>query len=160
MLLARETERYVAPEMTGAEDLYQYGSFESAPEYGTVWYPRDVPADWQPYRYGHWDNVRPWGQTWVDDRPWGFAPFHYGRWAYIGNRWGWVPGQYTPHPVYAPALVAFVGGGGFNVSISVGGHGGFGRGGDRSAGCRWRRAKAIARPIAPARPISRTSTRR
>ena len=40
----RETERYVAPEMTGAEDLYQYGSFESAPEYGTVWYPRDVPA--------------------------------------------------------------------------------------------------------------------
>lgn len=117
----RDTERYVAPEMTGAEDLYEYGSFESAPEYGTVWYPRDVPVDWQPYRYGHWVNVRPWGQTWVDDRPWGFAPFHYGRWAFIGHRWGWVPGQYTPHPVYAPALVAFVGGGGLNVSISIGG---------------------------------------
>jgi hypothetical protein len=125
----RESERYVAPEMTGAEDLYQYGSFESAPDYGTVWYPRDVPAGWQPYRYGHWEYVRPWGQTWVDDRPWGFAPFHYGRWAFIGNRWGWVPGQYTPHPVYAPALVAFVGGGGLNVSVSIGGGGGFGRGG-------------------------------
>jgi len=113
----RETERYVAPEMTGAEDLYQYGAFETAPEYGTVWYPRDVPVDWQPYRYGHWVNVRPWGQTWVDDRPWGFAPFHYGRWAFIGHRWGWVPGQYTPHPVYAPALVAFVGGGGLRHSL-------------------------------------------
>jgi hypothetical protein len=124
----RETERYVAPEMTGAEDLYEYGSFETAPEYGTVWYPRDVPADWQPYRFGHWEYVQPWGQTWIDDRPWGFAPFHYGRWAYIGNRWGWVPGQYTPHPVYAPALVAFVGGGGLNVSISIGGGGGFGGG--------------------------------
>ncbi len=115
------TERYVAPEMTGAEDLYQYGAFESAPEYGTVWYPREVPVDWQPYRYGHWEHVAPWGQTWVDDQPWGFAPFHYGRWAHIGARWGWVPGVYAPHPVYAPALVAFVGGGGFSASISFGG---------------------------------------
>ena len=81
-----------------------------------------MPADWQPYRYGHWEHVAPWGQTWVDDQPWGFAPFHYGRWAHIGNRWGWVPGQYAPHPVYAPALVAFVGGGGFSASISF--HGG------------------------------------
>jgi len=125
-----ETERYVAPEMTGAEDLYQYGAFETAPDYGAVWYPRDVPADWQPYRFGHWEYVAPWGQTWIDDRPWGFAPFHYGRWAHIGSRWGWVPGQYVRHPVYAPALVAFVGGGGFSATISIGGGGGgFGRGG-------------------------------
>jgi hypothetical protein len=115
------SEHYVAAEMTGSEDLYQYGAFESAPQYGTVWYPREVPTDWQPYRYGHWEHVAPWGQTWVDDQPWGFAPFHYGRWAHIGNRWGWVPGQYAPHPVYAPALVAFVGGGGFSASISFGG---------------------------------------
>ena len=121
---ARETERYVAPEMTGAEDLYDYGSFETAADYGTVWYPRDVPVDWQPYRYGHWEYVAPWGQTWIDDRPWGFAPFHYGRWAHIGNRWGWCPGQYVRHPVYAPALVAFVGGGGFSAAISFGGRGG------------------------------------
>jgi Family of unknown function (DUF6600) len=118
------TDRYVSAEMTGAEDLYQYGAFESAPDYGTVWYPRDVPSDWQPYRYGHWEYVAPWGQTWIDDRPWGFAPFHYGRWAYIGSRWGWVPGQYERRPVYAPALVAFVGGGGFSASISIGGGGG------------------------------------
>jgi hypothetical protein len=120
------TDRFVSAEMTGAEDLYQYGAFESAPDYGTVWYPRDVPADWQPYRYGHWEYVAPWGQTWIDDRPWGFAPFHYGRWAYIGSRWGWVPGQYERRPVYAPALVAFVGGGGFSATISVGGGGAIG----------------------------------
>ena len=121
--VATTTERYVSAEMTGAEDLYQYGAFESAPDYGTVWYPRDVPADWQPYHYGHWEYVAPWGQTWIDDRPWGFAPFHYGRWAHIGNRWGWCPGEYVRRPVYAPALVAFIGGGGFSASISFGGGG-------------------------------------
>ena len=116
-----EADRYVAPDMTGSEDLYQYGSFDKSPEYGAVWYPRTVPANWQPYRYGHWQYVRPWGQTWIDDQPWGFAPFHYGRWAFVGNRWGWVPGAYQRRPVYAPALVAFVGGGGFSATISFGG---------------------------------------
>jgi hypothetical protein len=123
-----EAERYVPPEMTGAEDLYDYGAFERAPDYGAVWYPRSVPVNWQPYRYGHWQYVRPWGQTWIDDQPWGFAPFHYGRWAYIGHRWGWVPGPYQRRPVYAPALVAFVGGGGIGASISIGIGGGGGIG--------------------------------
>src|SRR5262249_60331348 len=44
----------------------------------------------------------------VDEEPWGFAPFHYGRWARVDGRWGWVPGDFAPEPVYAPALVAFV----------------------------------------------------
>ena len=116
-----EQDRYIPPEMTGGEDLYQYGAFQTVPDYGTVWYPNDVPVDWQPYRYGHWEVVAPWGRTWIDDSPWGFAPFHYGRWAFIGNRWGWCPGEYVRHPVYAPALVSFVGGAGFGVSIGFGG---------------------------------------
>jgi len=116
-----EEQRYISPEMTGGEDLYRYGSFQTVAEYGTVWYPTEVAPDWQPYRYGHWEIVAPWGRTWIDDSPWGFAPFHYGRWAFIGNRWGWVPGEYVAHPVYAPALVSFVGGGGFGVSIGFGG---------------------------------------
>jgi len=49
--------------------------------------------------------------TWVDDAPWGFAPFHYGRWAFVTGRWVWVPGTMVARPVYAPALVVFVGGG-------------------------------------------------
>src|SRR5208282_4922598 len=38
--------------------------------------------------------------------------FHYGRWAFVAGRWGWVPGPREVRPVYAPALVVFVGGGG------------------------------------------------
>ncbi len=106
-------------EFTGAADLEGQGDWSSDPQYGQVWYPR-VGADWAPYRYGRWSYVEPWGWTWIDDQPWGFAPFHYGRWAQVGGRWGWVPGQREAEPVYAPALVAFVGGGGWGASIGVG----------------------------------------
>ncbi len=112
---------YVSENVVGYEDLDEYGTWETAPQYGHVWYPTAVAADWAPYRAGHWIWVDPWGWTWVDDAPWGFAPFHYGRWAYVGTRWGWVPGPVEVAPVYAPALVAFVGGGGFGVNVSVGG---------------------------------------
>ena len=117
------SRRYVAPEVVGYEDLDQYGDWQNTSDYGEVWYPTHVATGWAPYRDGHWAWIDPWGWTWVDDEPWGYAPFHYGRWAYVGNRWGWVPGQRTIRPVYAPALVAFVGGSDFSVSVSVGGGG-------------------------------------
>jgi FecR protein len=101
--------KYVSPEMTGAEDLDRNGRWEQHPEYGAVWVPYAVRVDWAPYRYGRWTWVRAWGWTWVDDTPWGFAPFHYGRWAHWGGRWCWAPGAYAVRPVYAPALVAWVG---------------------------------------------------
>src|SRR5256885_3839541 len=44
-------------------------------------------------------------RSWVDDAPWGFAPFHYGRWTIVGGSWGWVPGPIRVRPWYAPALV-------------------------------------------------------
>ena len=117
-----ESANYVSPEMTGYEDLDDYGRWQYVGGYGTVWYPAGVASDWAPYRDGHWAYISPWGWTWVDDEPWGFAPFHYGRWAYAGNRWCWVPGPVVVRPVYAPALVAFVGG----VGISIGGGPGVG----------------------------------
>jgi hypothetical protein len=112
--------RYVSPDLIGYSDLDQYGTWRSVANYGSVWVPTNVPADWAPYRYGHWTWVDPWGWTWVDDAPWGFAPFHYGRWAYADNRWCWVPGPRNASPVYAPALVAFVGGDNFRLSVSSG----------------------------------------
>ncbi len=115
----RLAQRHVSPEMTGAYDLDHHGAWDTHPQYGAVWYPRDVAADWAPYRYGRWSYVNPWGWTWVDDAPWGFAPFHYGRWVNWRGRWVWTPGGYTARPVYAPALVAWFGGA--NVSVSVGG---------------------------------------
>jgi len=111
---------YVSSDMTGYEDLDDYGRWRSDPQYGNVWQPSGVPGDWAPYRYGHWAYVSPWGWTWVEDEPWGFAPFHYGRWAFVESSWCWVPGPVAIAPVYAPALVAFVGGAGFSVGIGVG----------------------------------------
>jgi hypothetical protein len=108
--------QYVSPYMTGYEDLDAYGEWVPDVTYGTVWYPRVVPVGWAPYRYGQWRWVRPWGWTWVDNAPWGYAPFHYGRWVTTGGRWCWVPGGFVRRPVWAPALVGFVG---TNVSVSV-----------------------------------------
>ena len=102
--------QYLSAGVTGYEDLNSYGSWSNDSEYGNVWTPRSVPSGWQPYRTGHWSYVRPWGWTWVDDQPWGYAPYHYGRWANRNNRWVWVPPQREAPPVYAPALVAFIGG--------------------------------------------------
>lgn len=116
-----QTRRYVSDDVVGYQDLDQYGTWQSSPDYGAVWYPSQVPAGWAPYRDGHWAYIAPWGWTWVDDSPWGFAPYHYGRWAYVRGAWGWIPGPRVVRPVYAPALVAFVGGGGWNVSIGIGG---------------------------------------
>ena len=104
-----EIERYVSAEMTGAEDLDAHGRWRVEPRVGAVWYPNAVDAEWAPYRAGRWSWVAPWGWTWVDQAPWGFAPFHYGRWLFLGGRWGWVPGSFVARPVYAPALVAFYG---------------------------------------------------
>jgi hypothetical protein len=102
--------QYIPAGVTGYEDLNGYGSWVNDGSYGMVWVPRAVPAGWAPYRTGHWAYQQPWGWTWIDEQPWGFAPYHYGRWANSNNRWMWVPPQREARPVYAPALVAFVGG--------------------------------------------------
>ncbi len=116
-----DSARYVSRDMIGYQDLDQYGHWQDVPEYGHVWIPNGTPEGWAPYHNGHWISVQPWGWTWVEDEPWGFAPFHYGRWTVIGGGWCWVPGPVAVAPVYAPALVAFVGGRGFGVSLEMGG---------------------------------------
>jgi len=115
---ASQSARYVSRDTDGYYDLDEYGDWHTDPDYGAVWVPRGVEAGWAPYHTGHWVFVAPWGWTWVDAEPWGFAPFHYGRWAFVGGYWGWVPGPVAVRAVYAPALVGFVGGGGFGVSVA------------------------------------------
>jgi len=128
--------RYVSTDAIGYEDLDENGGWRPTPEYGTVWFPHTTIVGWAPYHYGHWAYIAPWGYTWVDDAPWGFAPFHYGRWVTVGGVWGWVPCAPRPvavvgvayvRPVYAPALVAWVGGPHFAVGVGIGG-GGFAAG--------------------------------
>ncbi len=112
--------RYVSRDVDGYYDLDGNGDWQTDPDYGAVWVPSGVVAGWAPYRYGHWVWIGPWGWTWVGNEPWGFAPYHYGRWAYVrGGYWGWVPGPMVVRPVYAPALVGFVGGG-FGVGVGFG----------------------------------------
>ncbi|MFM0170479.1 DUF6600 domain-containing protein [Paraburkholderia sediminicola] len=119
--------RYVSRDIPGYQDLDANGTWQSTPQYGEVWVPRGTPAGWAPYHDGHWVWQAPWGWTWVDDAPWGFAPYHYGRWAQVDDTWAWVPGPVavSEPPVYAPALVAFVGGGGggvnWGVDLAIGG---------------------------------------
>src|SRR5882672_11445533 len=110
-----DSARYVSSDVVGYEDLDGQGAWDSTPDYGNVWFPRSVEPGWAPYHDGHWSYIEPWGYTWVDDQRWGFAPFHYGRWISVRGAWGWVPcpprafGAVYVRPVYAPALVAWVG---------------------------------------------------
>ena len=110
--------RYVSQDVIGYQDLDEYGSWRIDATYGNVWFPHRVTSGWAPYRDGHWAWVDPWGWTWIDDVPWGFAVTHYGRWNNFRGTWGWVPGPVRSRAYYAPALVVFVGGSNFRLSIS------------------------------------------
>jgi len=115
------SRRYLSPEVVGYQDLDDNGVWRYDPEYGEVWVPVAISVGWAPYHFGHWSWISPWGWTWVDDAPWGYTTSHYGRWVYTAHTWCWVPGPASIRPVYAPALVAFVGGPSFSVGIAVGG---------------------------------------
>jgi hypothetical protein len=115
--------RYVSRDTVGYSDLDDNGTWSQESNYGPVWYPNSVAVGWAPYSNGYWGYVGPWGWTWIGYEPWGFAPYHYGRWNYFGGRWGWCPGPIGYYPVYGPAFVGFLGGGfgfGFGVGVGVG----------------------------------------
>jgi hypothetical protein len=113
--------RYVSSGVYGVDDLDHFGDWRVVPTYGAVWVPSGVAVGWAPYSTGRWMYDPFYGWTWVDDLPWGWAPYHYGRWVNVSGFWGWAPGPILVRPYYAPALVAFYGGGGgFSFSASVG----------------------------------------
>jgi hypothetical protein len=103
--------RYVPRGTYGTEELDQHGSWRTVEQYGAVWVPAGVPAGWVPYSTGRWIWDPRFGWTWLDDAPWGWAPYHHGRWVFAGSYWAWAPGPIVVRPVYAPALVVFLGGG-------------------------------------------------
>ena len=87
----------------------------------------------------------------------GLAPFHYGRWAEIAGAWAWVPVEpgvvvdagYVP--VYAPALVSFIG---FGVGLGWGWGGwhGWGWWGGAGGWGGWRGPVGWV-PLAPGEPF-------
>ena len=70
---ARATSR---PYMTGYEDLDANGQWSYDPDYGEVWYPTPVVGrTGRPIATAAGPTCSPWGWTWIDDAPWGYAPF-------------------------------------------------------------------------------------
>jgi hypothetical protein len=120
---ARSHAYNYAPDfIPGAYTLDNYGQWVNTPDYGYEWIPNDVASDWTPYSSGQWTDEPYYGWTWVDTNPWGYAPFHYGRWYRDSrrNRWAWTPGRRNaPRQQWSPALVAFIGFGNVGISISL-----------------------------------------
>lgn len=113
--------RHVSADVYGLADLDDHGDWRQEPQYGAVWVPRQVAVGWAPYSTGRWIHDPFFGWSWIDAAPWGWAPFHYGRWVHVSGVWGWCPGPVVVRPYYAPAMVAFFGGGGgISVGVSVG----------------------------------------
>jgi len=119
-ILQKSSRGYVSEDVYGLYELEEHGTWREEPEYGRIWTPSRVPADWAPYSTGRWVWDVEYGWSWVDQQPWGWAPYHYGRWISVHDHWAWAPGPYIPRPVYSPALVAFFGSPGVNVSVSIG----------------------------------------
>jgi hypothetical protein len=112
------------------DELSPYGQWIKDPQYGYVWRPDVDQEEFRPYyTNGRWAMTE-YGNTWVSNYDWGWAPFHYGRWVYNRyNNWVWIPDT-----VWGPAWVSWRSGGGYygwaplGPSISIGiniGHGGY-----------------------------------
>ena len=83
-------------------ELSAHGSWVRVPTYGLVWYPSGVGPRWRPYWDGYW-GYGPSGYFWIASEPWGWAPYHYGRWSWVaGYGWCWIPGS-----VFAGAWVSW-----------------------------------------------------
>lgn len=90
------------PRANGAEigidffyDNLSGGSWLEVDDYGYCWQPDAAvnDPDWRPYSDGYWGYTDV-GWTWVSYEDFGWATYHYGRWAKLaGYGWVWVPGE-------------------------------------------------------------------
>ena len=74
------------------DHLEPYGYWREVGDYGYCWQPADVDEDWRPYSDGAWVYTDA-GWTWESGEPYGWAVYHYGRWANVAEiGWVWIPG--------------------------------------------------------------------
>lgn len=92
------------------EDLSNYGTWTSDPHWGWVWQPRGVLPGWRPYAQGQWLVAEGFGMYWQSYEPFGWAVYHYGRWAWWGNSRGWV---WIPDKTWGPGYVNWAYGEGY-----------------------------------------------
>ena len=102
------SRKYLPPTLGAyGSDLDANGRWVSTPNYGYVWTPSVVVADWSPYRIGRWCWIGG-DYVWVSYEPWGWVPYHYGRWAFVGSiGWCWVPPVRTA-VYWSPGFVAWI----------------------------------------------------
>ena len=88
-----ETQR-VANVESFYEPLDEYGDWIQTDDYGYVFRPEAAHRhDWRPYTDGHWVHSGH-GWTWQSNEGFGWATYHYGRWAREERAgWVWVPGR-------------------------------------------------------------------
>ncbi|PYL92998.1 MAG: hypothetical protein DMF14_01825, partial [Verrucomicrobia bacterium] len=98
-----DEQRPTASYDTFYNQLDRYGDWRETSDYGYVWQPRQAQSrTWRPYTDGHWVYTDV-GWTWVSEEPFGWATYHYGRWARLRDiGWVWVPGD-----EWAPAWVSW-----------------------------------------------------
>jgi hypothetical protein len=86
------------------QKLQSGGHWFDDPTYGQVWQPDIAASDrsWRPYSDGHWAHTDR-GWTWISNEDFGWATYHYGRWARRADSgWIWIPGSR-----WAPAWVSW-----------------------------------------------------
>jgi len=88
------------------------GNWLDVGDYGYCWQP-DVAVndpEWRPYSDGYWAYTDV-GWTWVSYEDFGWATYHYGRWAKFADYgWLWVPGSDLE---WGPAWVSWRTGGNY-----------------------------------------------
>ena len=95
------------------DNLRPYGSWIDVADYGYVFQPSVAVSnsDWRPYADGYWAYTDV-GWTWVSYEDFGWATYHYGRWADLDDYgWIWVPAMNGVQPGSrgAPAAITSVG---------------------------------------------------
>jgi hypothetical protein len=85
------------------EALDPFGDWVQVERYGYAFRPEAAKdAHWRPYTDGSWVYTE-YGWTWRSNEPFGWAAYHYGRWARL-PRIGWV---WVPATEWGPAWVSW-----------------------------------------------------
>lgn len=88
-----------------AADLSAYGYWGNIAGYGACWIPYGISARWMPFGLGSWRYYRNLGWTWISAEPWGWLPYHYGKWFYTTHGWAWSP---NPVRKFNPGAVDWI----------------------------------------------------
>jgi hypothetical protein len=94
---AKEREGQDAREAQTVDFFYEaldpYGEWIEIERYGYAFRPNtNQIAMWRPYTDGGWVYTE-YGWTWRSNEPFGWATYHYGRWAKLPRLgWVWIPG--------------------------------------------------------------------